>query len=106
MVRGVALQTNPSGSYYDPSQGIFASAVVSANTPPPINVSVSRTANGIKLTWNTQLGIAYRVLGKTNFSQPNWTSLSGGIIASSPTTSWTDNNLAGVPARFYRITSP
>jgi hypothetical protein len=105
MVRGVALQTNPSGSYYDPSQGIFASASVAAILPP-ISVTASRIGTGIKLTWNSQAGIAYRVLGKTNSSQPNWTDLSGGIIAGSGTTSWSDNNLGSVPARFYRIASP
>jgi hypothetical protein len=106
MVRGVALQTNPSGSYYNPSQGIFVNATVAQNIAPPISVSASRIANGIRLTWNSQPGIAYRVLGKTSFSEVNWTDLSGAIMASSATTSWTDNNLASVPTRFYRIASP
>ena len=106
MIRAVALQTNPSGSYFNPSQGIFVNATVAQNIAPPINVSASRIANGIRLTWNSQSGIAYRVLGKTSFSQANWTDLSGAIMASSATTSWTDNNLANAPARFYRIASP
>jgi hypothetical protein len=101
----VALQTNPSGSYFNPSQGVFASASVTASIPP-ISVTAFRVANGIKLTWNTQLGMMYRVLGKTNASQPNWTDLSGGIIAASATTSWSDNNVGSVPARLYRIASP
>jgi hypothetical protein len=105
MVRGVALQTNPSGSYYNPSQGVFTSASVSANLPP-IGVTASRVANGIKLTWNTQPGTVYRVLTKTNVSQPTWTDLSGSVIAVSATTSWSDNNVGSVPARFYRVASP
>jgi len=105
MARAVALQTNPSGTYYNPSQGVFASVSVTA-TLPPIRVTASRLANGIKLTWNSQPGIAYRVLSKSSASQQNWTDLSGGVIAGSGTTSWTDNNIGGVPARLYRIASP
>jgi hypothetical protein len=105
MLRAVALQTNPSGSYYNPSHGVFTTASVSA-TIPPITVTASRVANGIKLTWNTQPGTIYRVLSKTNTSQPNWTDLSGGITAASATTSWSDNNVGNVPARFYRVASP
>jgi hypothetical protein len=105
MLRGVALQTNPSGSYYNPSQGAFTTASVSA-TIPPISVTASRVANAIKLTWNSQPGTVYRVLAKTNTSQPNWTDLSGGITAASATTSWSDNSVGTVPARFYRVASP
>jgi hypothetical protein len=105
MVRAIALQTNPSGSYYNPSQGVFTTATVAASIPP-ITVTASRVATAIKLTWNTQSGTIYRVLSKTNASQPNWTDLSGGITAASSTTSWTDNSVASAPARFYRVTSP
>jgi hypothetical protein len=105
MIRAVALQTNPSGSYYNPSQGVFASVSVSASVPP-ISVTASRGANGIKLTWNSQSGTTYRVLAKTNILQPNWTDLSGGITAVSATSSWSDNNVRTIPARLYRIASP
>jgi len=105
MIRGVALQTNPSGSYYNPSQGVFASVSVSANLAP-ISLTASRVANGIKLTWNSQPGTVYRVLAKTNSSQLNWADLSGSITAASATTSWSDNNVGSVPNRFYRIASP
>jgi hypothetical protein len=105
MIRAVALQTNPSGSYYNPSQGVFAGASITAITPP-ISVAASRVANGIKLTWNTQPGTIYRVLGKTSASQSNWTDLSGSINAASSTTSWSDTTVATVPARLYRVASP
>ncbi len=36
MVRAVALVVNYSGSYYDPSEGIFATAAISAPPPPMI----------------------------------------------------------------------
>jgi hypothetical protein len=105
MVRAVALQTNPSGSYYNPSQGVFASASISANLPP-ISVTAARVVNGIKLTWNSQPGTVYRVLAKTNPSQPAWVDLSGNITATSTTTSWSDNNVKSVPFRLYCIASP
>jgi hypothetical protein len=105
MVRAIALQINPSGSYYNPSQGVFTSVSVTASLPP-ITVSASRLGNGIKLTWNSQPGTIYRVLAKTSSSQPNWTDLSGAITAASAATSWSDNNVASVPSRLYRIASP
>jgi hypothetical protein len=103
MLRAIALQTNPSGSYYNPSQGVFANASITATTPP-INITASRLANGIKLTWNTQPGTIYRVLAKTNFAEPEWLDVSGGITADSATTSWSDNST--LPKRFYRVASP
>jgi hypothetical protein len=103
MVRAVALQTNPSGSYYDPSEGVFAQPSGSV-TPPPISITAARNGNGIMLKWNSQSGIVYRVLAKTNFSQANWTDISGGITANSATTSWSDTS--ALPARFYRVASP
>lgn len=103
MVRAVALQINPSGSYYNPSEGVFAqpSAIVTA---PPITVIAARSANGITLSWNSQAGVVYRVLSKTNASQNDWSDVSGGITAGSATTSWSDTS--ALPARFYRVTSP
>ena len=105
MVRAVALQTNPSGSYFNPSQGAFASISVTANVPP-ISVTASRILNGIKLTWNSQPGTVYRVFAKTNTSQANWADLSGGITATAPATSWSDTVVSTVPAKFYRVASP
>jgi len=103
MVRAVALQTNPSGSYYNPSQGVFVQPSISG-TAPPMSITAARIANGIKLTWNTQPGTVYRVLAKTNLSQSDWTDLSGGMTANSETASWSDNS--ALPVRFYRIASP
>jgi len=103
MVRAVALQNNPSGSYYNPSQGVFAQPA-GVVTAPPMTIAAARVTNGIKLTWNSQSGVVYRVLAKTNFSQPNWTDLSGSITANSATTSWSDTS--ALPARFYRVASP
>jgi hypothetical protein len=103
MVRAVALQTNPSGSYYNPSDGVFAQPSVVA-TAPPMTIAAARVGNGIMLTWNTQPGIVYRVLAKTNLLQGGWIDLSGGITANSSTISWSDTS--ALPARLYRVASP
>jgi hypothetical protein len=105
MVRAIALQTNPSGSYYDPSQGIFATVTV-GNTAPPITVTAAKVSGGVKLAWNSQAGTTYRVLSRTNLNQVGWVDLSGTISASGSTLSWTDTGVGGAAVRFYRIATP
>lgn len=105
MVRAIALTTNPSGSYFNPSQGVFATASVTGS-PPVITVSVSKTTGGVKLSWNTAAGAVYRVWAATDLRAPVWTDVSGAISASSNTTTWTDANIDATPQRYYRISTP
>ena len=105
MVRAVTLQTTPSGSYYNASQGAFAT-VDAANAALPIQLSVSLDVNGLVLSWNSQLGAGYRVLAEMNLNQNGWVAVSGRITATGTNTSWTDPNFNSQPQRFYRITSP
>src|SRR5204863_10139468 len=56
MVRAIKLQTTPSGTYYNPSQGIFTGITLPL-VVPPITVTARRTNSGITLTWNTASGI-------------------------------------------------
>ena len=100
MVRAIKLQTTPSGTYFNPSQGIFAAS------PAPIVLQASRSANGLLLTWNTQLGALYHVQSKTNVAQTNWTDLSGSITATNASTAWTDTAIHSNLRRFYRVASP
>jgi hypothetical protein len=100
MVRAVKLQTNPSGTYFNPSQGIFVSLAL------PIILSASRSANGLLLSWNSQTGKVYRVQGRAGLAQTNWTELSGSITALNTIATWTDTNINAAPARFYRIATP
>jgi len=103
MVRAVTLQTSPSGSYYNPSVGAFATASNSGSVPPPILISASRAGNGVRLTWSTQAGVVYHVQAR-NAAQPEaWSDISGSITASGSTTTWTDSNALSVPERLYRI---
>ena len=105
MVRAVALQTTPSGSYSNASQGAFV-MVDAATVALPIRVSVSRAANGLLLSWNSQIGAEYRVLAETNLNQTDWVAVSGRITATGTNTSWTEANFNSRPQRFYRIVSP
>lgn len=105
MVRAVALQTTPSGSYYNASQGAFVT-VDAASIALPIQLFAVQTASGLMLSWNSQIGTSYRVLAETNLAQDNWLAISDRITATATTTSWTDADLSSRPQRFYRIASP
>src|SRR5262249_27694974 len=89
MVRAVTLQTTPSGTYFNSSQGILADATVPP-LPPPMTLLANRAANSIQLTWNSQPGSSYHVQFKSSHAQDGWTDLSGTIIAAGSTTSWSD----------------
>jgi hypothetical protein len=105
MVRAVTLQTTPSGSYYNASQGAFAT-VDAAIVPLPIRLSAAPTVNGLTLSWNSRIGAEYRVLANTNLNQTDWVAVSGRITATETNTFWTDANFSFQPQRFYRIASP
>jgi hypothetical protein len=107
MVRAITLQINPSGSYYNPSQGIFAIVANSGTTSvPPITVQAVRASEGVSLTWNSLSGAAYRVQARSEIDQGSWADISGTINATGLTTTWTDTGAFAVSARFYRVTSP
>jgi hypothetical protein len=105
MVRAVKLQSTPSGTYFNPSQGVFAPVTVS-NTAAPIYVGIFPATNAMVLNWNSAAGATYRVLAKTNFEDAIWTDLSGNIVATGTNCSWTDINFSLAPQRLYRVISP
>lgn len=104
LVRAIKLQETPSGTYYNPSQGIFASVSVVAK-PPEINVVAEAGQSGIALSWNSTPGTTYRVLAAENSEGP-WTDLSGPIPGRSESTSWIDTNGYAGLVRFYRVVTP
>src|SRR5258706_49587 len=78
MVRAVALQSNPSGSYFNPSQGIFAS--VSSTNPPTCTYALSATSLSITAAGGTgsvqvvtSAGCAW-----TAFSNDSWITVTSG----------------------------
>ena len=103
MVRAVKLQTNPSGSYFNPSQGVFASV---SNLLPQISLSISPVTNGVLLAWNSRSGGVYHVDVRTDLFSGSWTNLSGSVTSTGAITSWRDTNTTTAPSRYYRASMP
>jgi hypothetical protein len=107
MVRGVRVETNPSGSYTNASEGVFTSVNVPVK-PPPIVLGINVQSGGFGLTWNTLPGITYRVLasGSLSVSVSNWADVSGTITATGLTTTWSGSTYVTNDQSFYEIASP
>ena len=105
LVRAVALVTNPSGSYFDPSEGITANAGVTSAPAAPL-LSVSLGPYGPTVSWNAQLGAVYQVERTDNLGAPSWKNLSGTIQATETNASWTDLTGLGSSQLYYRVVSP
>jgi hypothetical protein len=105
MVRGVRVETNPSGSYYNASEGVFANVNVAAQ-PLSISLGINLQSGGFVLSWNSFPGITYRVFASSSLSLPNWTNVSGAIIATGSSTAWSGSAGVSNSQCFYQIASP
>ena len=106
MVRAIGLQTNPSGTYFNPSQGVFVDAdVTSSNAPPPITLSLALEAGSMRLEWNSQSNVLYRVEAKSQIKGDSWTNISGELNAYSAMTTFVDTNWTSYESRLYRVVS-
>jgi hypothetical protein len=101
MVRAVALQTTPSGTFFNPSQGQFATATVI----PAITLVGQRSNGNLTLSWNTLSGTSYHLQYKNSFAQSYWSNLTS-LTATGTSASWTDTNIAARAERLYRATTP
>src|SRR5207244_13421859 len=102
MVRAVKRENTPSGTYLNPSQGIF----VSVNRPSTqVNVRAIAIIPGgrIQLTWTSLPNQGYRVAHKNSLSETNWTDLSPIINATDTTLSWIDTTTDSARQRFYVV---
>ena len=106
LVRAVKLEVTPSGSYYNPSQGIFASISGGGSSSGPISASIRRNGSNVLLTWSNQVSVTYRVVGKDDYAQAAWTDLSGTITTNGPTCSWLTSDPTKRTQRFYKVASP
>ncbi|HTD86440.1 MAG TPA: fibronectin type III domain-containing protein, partial [Candidatus Binatia bacterium] len=70
LVRSVKLQTTPSGTYFNASQGVFV------NVSEPIRVLAHLATNSLVLNWNAQPGTVYHVQAKDGVTLTNWTDMS------------------------------
>jgi hypothetical protein len=104
MVRGVRVETTPSGSYYNASEGIFATATVPQQ--PPISLAVNLQGGGFALNWNSLPGLTYHVLVSQNLSIPNWSDVSGPITANGFSMTWNGSIDMSNSQSFYQIASP
>ncbi len=102
MVRGIRLETTPSGSYYNASEGAF----VSISAPLVITLGIGFQPGGFGLAWSSVPGATYRVLSSGGLSPPKWTDVSGTIVAAGPTTTWNPGADASNSQCFYVIASP
>jgi hypothetical protein len=105
MVRAVALQTNFSGSYFDPSQGILATLTV-APSIAPLRVQITAATNQITLSWNSQAGASYRVQAAQDLEQNAWEAITAPVIATGTNTSWSESFSNAFLYKLYRIVSP
>ena len=105
MVRSTALQTNPSGSYFNLGHGVFATVTVPVPTGP-IAIQVSRATNRVVLSWNSQTGASYQVETIQDLNQGEWATASGPIQAAGGTCSWSDSTTNSNLHRLYRVVSP
>jgi hypothetical protein len=99
MVRAVRLETNPSGSYFNGSQGVFATVQT------PIVLTATPGENGLVLSWSSDAGKTYRVFSRESWTEGAWADRSGTLSATGTNLTWTDTNLSA-PTRFYRIATP
>jgi hypothetical protein len=99
MVRAIARQTNPSGSYLNPSQGIFAPMDLSQKS---VLLHATLTPNGIQLIWNSQTNQAYHLEAKS-LSDSTWLNISGPLSSTGSTITFVDTNSVSSQARLYRV---
>ena len=102
MVRALALQVNPSGSYLNGSEGVFVQLNIS-NTPGPVLLSATLTAQGVELAWKSQINALYYVEAKTLQPGEPWTNISGQLAASGLVTTFLDSQSPAYAARLYRV---
>jgi hypothetical protein len=90
----------------DVNNGIVA---LSYGVPPPpplppysITAITEQAGTGVRLTWGSYAGRTYQVQYKTLLTDSLWNQIGGLIVATGPTTSYTNTTPTGA-TRFYRI---
>jgi hypothetical protein len=82
---------------------VTSTPVPATTNNPPLIHSVSATASGVTIEWNSISGEEYQVLYKETLSDPAWRVLSGYIHAEGPVTAWTDSGALSTTSRYYRV---
>ena len=69
---------------------------------PPVSLNAARAGSDVELSFNTQYGLNYDVLSKTDVTDPTW-SLVETVVGTGNTMSVSD--AVASPARFYKVES-
>jgi hypothetical protein len=103
MVRAIKLEQSGSGTYYNPSQGIFAAANSSPAADVPLQITGTRLTNDqFHLTVTGQTGESFRIESSTNLL--NWGTVFTGSLESG-SYEFEEQGATGAGPRFYRIVS-
>jgi hypothetical protein len=105
MVRAVKLESTPSGTYSNASQGIFVTMRNFALSGDPMQItSVTKTSDGkIQLAWTSVPGRVYQVSATDGPINSGWKDLNEEISADAEITSWLDQTAGKNAQRFYRV---
>jgi hypothetical protein len=104
MVRAIALQSNPSGSYLNPSEGIFVQINVgNTSVREATMVSAAVEQGSLELTWKSQTNSVYHVEATIPQPESAWTNISGPLRADSSVVRFLDTNSISFRARLYRV---
>ena len=100
-----AFTTDMSGADRSPSGpwDLGAFNYTSSTNNLAISVAIAKAKDGMRLTWNSQLGKTYRVAYKNDLKS-NWADLTGDLSATGWLMSWTDSS-GTLPQRFYTVYS-
>ena len=102
----LALSSDPAYQVGTPNT---ATMTIVSNAPPGgtnssnIILQSTRTlGGGIKFTWNSVAGKTYRIASKSDMTSA-WKDLSGNIIATNSTATWTDTVMSDANRQFYTV---
>lgn len=95
------LQQNPSGSYWNLSQGQFVTATRQDLPPPPVHLDATLAQGRLRLAWNSQEGSAYHVQAFDDTS--GWFDVSAEIRAAGTTVEWIEAAPLASTRRLYRV---
>jgi len=100
---------NAAGTVQDLSDLFISKAIPNADSDIAIT-DVTRTANSVSISWQTQPGLAYRVQWKDNVTDQNWLSVTPDKAGTGGILSWTDDGTqtgsAPTAQRYYRVVLP
>lgn len=100
---------NGASTAQDLSDLFVSNAIPNADAEIAIT-SLSRTANTVSITWQSQPGLAYRVQWKDNVTDQSWFSVTPDQTGTGGILSWTDDGTqtGSAPSthRYYRVVVP